>query len=146
MNMKDCRGEIRETIIVENCSAQAIALEIIKKTKEKNIPAKVEVDVVRAGGLFGDEYPCVMVSHPNPPQSYFDHMIIVNENLISFQYWGISKANFSSNMKEMHQNSGTLGGLLKSAFYTDDPMAIQKENLWHKQINSVYDEIWFGNI
>lgn len=87
--------------------------------------------------------PCVMVSHPNPPQQYFSHLIILNGNIINFQYWGMSKANYNNNMIEMDRNSGKISGLIKSALRSDMSMELQTEQMWHQQILSIYEAIWF---
>lgn len=144
MNTKDCRGEIRQTIQAEGWTATDIAEYIQAIADRDGIPVNVTTDQVKSGGLFGSFYPCVLISHPNPPQSYFQHMIIINGNIINFQFWGMSKANYNSNMKEMHRNEGLLTGLVKSAFYQHGEMALQTEMLWHNQINNIYEEIWFG--
>ncbi len=141
--IKDCRGEIRQAIQAAGWSAENIA-EFIKEIAEsKNIPASVSVDEASTGGLFGKTMPCVMVSHPNPPQQYFSHLIIINGDIINFQYWGMSKANYNNNMNEMDRNSGKISGLIKSALRSDMRMELQTEQLWHQQILSIYDAIWF---
>ena len=141
--IKDCRGEIRQAIQAAGWSAENIA-EFIKEISEaNNIPASVSVYEASTGGLFGKTMPCVMVSHPNPPQQYFSHLIIINGDIINFQYWGMSKANYNNNMKEMDRNSGKISGLIKSALRSDMRMELQTEQLWHQQILSIYEAIWF---
>ena len=141
--IKDCRGEIRQAIQAAGWSAENIA-EFIKEIAEaNNIPASVSVDEASTGGLFGKTMPCVMVSHPNPPQQYFSHLIIINGDIINFQCWGMSKANYNNNMKEMDRNSGKISGLIKSALRSDMRMELQTEQLWHQQILSIYEAIWF---
>ena len=141
--IKDCRGEIRQAIQAAGWSAENIA-EFIKEIAEaNNIPASVSVDEASTGGLFGKTMPCVMVSHPNPPQQYFSHLTIINGDIINFQYWGMSKANYNNNMNEMDRNSGKISGLIKSALRSDMRMELQTEQLWHQQILSIYDAIWF---
>ena len=141
--IKDCRGEIRQAIQAAGWSAENIE-EFIKEIAEaNNIPASVSGDEASTGGLFGKTMPCVMVSHPNPPQQYFSHLIIINGDIINFQYWGMSKANYNNNMKEMDRNSGKISGLIKSALRSDMRMELQTEQLWHQQILSIYEAIWF---
>lgn len=141
--IKDCRGEIRQAIQAAGWNAENIA-EFIKEIAEaNNIPASVSVYEASTGGLFGKTMPCVMVSHPNPPQQYFSHLIIINGDIINFQYWGMSKANYNNNMKEMDRNSGKISGLIKSALRSDMRMELQTEQLWHQQILSIYEAIWF---
>lgn len=141
--IKDCRGEIRQAIQAAGWSAENIAESIKEIAEANNIPASVSVDEASTGGLFGKTMPCVMVSHPNPPQQYFSHLIIINGDIINFQYWGMSKANYNNNMKEMDRNSGKISGLIKSALRSDMRMELQTEQLWHQQILSIYEAIWF---
>ncbi len=141
--IKDCRGEIRPAIQADGWNAENIAQFIKEIAEANNIPASVSVDEASTGGLFGKTMPCVMVSHPNPPQQYFSHLIILNGNIINFQYWGMSKANYNNNMIEMDRNSGKISGLIKSALRSDMSMELQTEQMWHQQILSIYEAIWF---
>ena len=85
--------------------------------------------------------PCIIISHPNPPIAYFDHMIIMNGDILNFQFWGFSKANYNNNMKEMDRKSGKLSGLIKSAVRSDMSMELQTEQVWHMQIVSIYEDM-----
>lgn len=141
--IKDCRGEIRVPIQAEGWKSSEIANLIKEIADERNVPVKVSVDEVSTGGLFGTTKPCVIVSHPNPPISYFDHMIIINGNVINFQFWGMSKANYNNNMNEIDKKSGKLSGLVKSALRSDMSMELQTEQMWHNKILDIYEDIWF---
>lgn len=140
--LKDCHGEIRPAIRADGWTPEGIIHFAEEYAKEHNISAIFKTDEISAGGLFGQAYPCVIISHPNPPQSYFDHMIIINGNIISFRFWGYSKANSKTNLNEMDRNSGTLGGLLKSAIRGSAEMELQTEQLWHQEILAIYENIW----
>ena len=141
--IKDCRGEIRGPIMTSAPGDRKTICELIRqKAKEKGIPVNVSYDEVSSGGLFGKAMPCLIVSHPNPPMSYFDHMIIINGNVYNFQFWGNSKANYNNNMKEMDRKSGTISGMIKSAIRSDMSMELQTEHLWHQQVASIYEEIF----
>lgn len=137
--IKDCKGEIMDPIPANGCGIDYIVGEIRRIAEEKGIPANVSVDEISTGGLFGKTMPCIIISHPNPPISYFDQMIIMNGDILNFQFWGFSKANYNNNMKEMDRNSGKLSGLIKSAVRSDMSMELQTEQMWHSQIISIYE-------
>jgi len=141
--IKDCRGEIRGAIQAEGWDRESLVQLINQIAEEKGIPVSVSVDEVSTGGLFGTVMPCIIISHPNPPMSYFQHMVIMNGNIFNFQFWGMSKANYNNNMKEMDRNSGKLSGLIKSAMRSDMSMELQTEQMWHSQVMSIYEDIWF---
>lgn len=140
MNMKDCRGEIQPPIrIMGGIKAQDIADVLKTGCQQKGIPATVVSTTIHSGGfLFGSDYPCVMVSHPKPPQQYFDLLFIVNGDVVTFQYWGNSKANYDRNKKAQLQNEGKFSAI----FVKDDPMALQTEGLWQQDVLSVFSEEW----
>lgn len=141
--IKDCRGEIRGPVQADGWSIRTLAERIKEIAASKEIPANVLIDEVSTGGLFGKTMPCIIISHPNPPISYFQHMVIMNGNIFNFQFWGMSKANYNNNMNEMDKNSGTLSGLIKSALRSDMSLELQTEQVWHNQILSIYEELWF---
>ena len=144
MNVKDCRGEIIGALKASGSGWNATNVKnaLEELAQERGIPVNFRIDEIKSGCLFGNYYPCIILSHPNPPQSYFDHMIIFNGDIISFQFWGMSKANYNANMAEYHKNSGKLSGLVKSAFYGKDEMAMQTEQAWHQEIISLYYELF----
>ena len=141
--IKDCRGEIRGAIQAEGWDRKSLVNLIKQIAEEKGIPVRVSVDEVSTGGLFGTVMPCIIISHPNPPISYFDQMVIMNGSIFNFQFWGMSKANYNNNMKEADRNSGKLSGLIKSAIRSDMSMELQTEQMWHEQVMSIYEDIWF---
>lgn len=141
--IKDCRGEIRGAIQADGWNRNEL-VNLIKEIAEANgIPVSVSIDEISTGGLFGQTMPCIIISHPNPPMQYFQHMIIMNGNIFNFQFWGMSKANYNNNMKEAERNSGKLSGLVKSTLRSDMSMELQTEQVWHNQVMSIYEEIWF---
>ena len=142
MNVKDCRGEIIGPIRAVGWDVNNVKEKLEELANKYETPVVFRIDQVKSGGLFGSYYPCLILSHPNPPQSYFEHMIIFNGDIISFQFWGMSKANYNANMAEYHKNSGKLSGLVKSAFYGNDEMALQTEQVWHQQIIELYNELF----
>lgn len=139
--IKDCRGEIISPVPANGCDIGYIAGEIKRIADEKGIPAIVSIEEISTGGLFGKTMPCIIISHPNPPIAYFDHMIIMNGDILNFQFWGFSKANYNNNMKEMDRKSGKLSGLIKSAVRSDMSMELQTEQVWHMQIVSIYEDM-----
>ena len=78
MNMNNARKDFHRPIQyrdVAEINVERLA-EFIKTTlNEKDVPANVRTDTVKSGGLFGSTYPCIVISHPNPPPSYFDHVM-----------------------------------------------------------------------
>ncbi|WP_329380529.1 hypothetical protein [Anaerofustis butyriciformans] len=141
--MNDYRGEIIGPIQADGWDIDTIVTTIKHIAENKSIPIDIKIDEISTGGLFGKKMPCIIISHPNPPISYFQHMIIINGNIFNFQFWGMSKANYNNNMKEMDRNSGKLSGLIKSALRSDMSMELQTEQIWHQKIISIYNDIWF---
>lgn len=118
------------------CTAGELAEEIKQAARERGVPADVRVDTIRSGGMmFGSTCPCVVVSHPNPPQRYFDQLLILNGNVVSFKYWGESKANTNHNKKEEYRGSW------KGLFVNDDQMALQTEMVWHAEMKEIYESL-----
>lgn len=142
MNIKDCRGEIIGPIQAPGWTATDVKEQLVALAEQHEVPVVIRTDQVKSGGLFGSYFPCVILSHPNPPQAYYSHMIIFNGDILNFQFYGMSKANYNANMAEYHKNSGKLTGLVKSAFYGNDEMAIQTEDMWHSKIVDLYIELF----
>lgn len=85
MNLKNNRGAIRDPLRFtkdDGITAETLSSAIECFAINRGIPATVRTDTVSEGGLFGKTYPCVVVSHPNPPDSYFDHVIALCDNQI----------------------------------------------------------------
>lgn len=139
--MKDCRGDIMRPVSTNGVDIQHLADAIIQGTEANGIPANVSVDEITTGGLFGNVMPCIVVSHPNPPISYFEHLLIFNGDIINFKFYGFSKATYNNNMKEADRNSGKLSGLLKASLRSDMSMELQTEQLWHSDLCSLYAAI-----
>lgn len=138
MNMKDCRGEIRQAVRFRGgVSADTIAEVLKEGTQDRGIPAVVTLTSIHSGGLlFGKDYPCVQVSHPAPPQQYFDLLFIVNSDVVTFQYWGNSKANYDFNKKAQLEREGKL---IRASMVSVDPMALQTERVWNQEIMDIFD-------
>ena len=137
MNMKDCGNDFLSSVRFRNAAdltAQTICNELKSLFSEAKIPANISEDSIKSGGFFGSTYPCVLISHPNPPQSYFDHVIIINGDTVSFKYYGFSKATFNHNKKEALKQEGKL---LKSALVNDDIMSLETEFNWHRDVTSL---------
>lgn len=137
MNVKDCRGEAMSPIQFRDASTLSpghIIEAIREETTARGVPANFREDSIKSGGFFGTNYPCIIISHPNPPQSYFDIMIIINNNILTFQFWGYSKANYDSNRKEMYKQKGTLTGMIRGAIVSVDEIAMQQETAWYNNV------------
>ena len=146
MKITDCHGDIRDAIRLGNTkvTANELAQHFAQVAASRNIPISVKPDSIRSGGLFGRSYPCVIIKHPNPPASYFDVVVIISDNAISFKYAGYSKANYNHNRKEGYRNQamqGSLTSALKGAFITDDVMALQDEAAWQSSVLDVIETI-----
>ena len=141
MNIKDCRGTIRDPIQfsdVSGVTAENISTQMREEAKFRGVPAKITVTTIHSGSfLFGNDYPCIMVSHPNPPQEYFDLLIILNGAVVSFMYWGNSKANYNYNKKRQLESEGKFS----SIFVRDDPLALQAEHAWQADIMDLFDSL-----
>ena len=124
---------------------ESLAIMIEEKAEQLDIPARAEVGTA-SGGLFGPTYPCVIVSHPNPPCSYFKQWLIFDGDTVSFKYGGLSKGHKLEAVKNNLRYSGHLTGLLASAVVSDGAMERQQENLWHTELlEDVYSAIWYGD-
>lgn len=140
MNIKDCRGELHPPMRfndVSNLTTDNIASIITDGAADRNVPVNVTKTSIHSGGLFfGSDYPCVMVSHPNPPQEYFSLLFIINGNTLSFMLWGNSKANYNRNKKAEYKQEGKL---FRSMFVSDDPMALQTEQAWEADVMNILE-------
>lgn len=140
MNINESCGELMPPIRLRNtegCTAENMAANIQAIAQQRGVPANTNVQTIRSGNfLFGSDYPCVIVSHPNPPQPYFSHMIVINGSVISFHYWGRSKANENRNKKE------ALKGTFRGMFVSDDSLALQTEDAWHSEMQEIYESLF----
>ena len=147
MKITECHGDIRNPIRLGNAkiTASDLASHFKQVAEDRGVPITVRADSIRSGGmLFGSDYPCVIISHPNPPASYFDIVVIISGNAISFKYAGYSKANYNHNRKEDYRNQakqGSLSGMLKGAFVNDDVMALQDEAAWQSEVLDIIETI-----
>ena len=145
VKLKEQRGTVVDPFMAEGWKAPDVAAFAKRIAEEKGIPANIFVDQATTGGFFGQQYPCVIIKHPNPPQSYFEHWIVINGNLINIYFGGMSKANYNMNLKEQRSKSGKLSGIIMGAMMQDSSMDLQTEQMWHQQIMQIYQEIWFSD-
>lgn len=138
-NLKDNRGMICAPISFRdaaNVNAQNIAELMKEQANNSGVPMKVRIDSVKEGGLFGSRYSCVVITHPNPPQQYFDHVIVINGNTVNFFFFGNSKANYATNRANERKNK--LSGVLLNAISGSSEMAYQQEMVWHRDVHDVF--------
>ncbi|MDO4169423.1 MAG: hypothetical protein Q4D45_05915 [Lachnospiraceae bacterium] len=139
-NLKNNCGMICDPISfrdTSNLNAEYIA-ELMKATADRmGVPMNVGIDTVKEGGLFGKTYPCVVITHPNPPQQYFTDVLIINGASINFYFFGNSKANYATN--KANQRKGTITGSILNAISGTDEMAYQQEMLWHRQVIDTFE-------
>lgn len=132
-----------EIFVPKETTAPELAETIRIIAEKKGVPVVVTEDQATSGGLLGGEvYPCVVIRHPNPPQSYYEHWVVINEQFINIYYGGVSKAIRDTNLKNQRNNSGKLSGKLMNAVMQDPAMALQAERLWHAKVKLIYNEIW----
>ena len=144
-NLKNQRGVICDPVQVSGEWTIGDLISLTQEIAERDgVPAEFSEDTASTGGLFGKSYPCMIVKHPKPPQSYFEHWVVKNGSILNFYYGGMSKANYNNNMKEHHSNSGKLSGMLRGAMMKDMSMELQTEQMWHKQIMDIYQKVLFG--
>lgn len=124
-----------------NVNAEFISSSILEVAQERGVPAITTIDEMKSGGLFGQKNPCVIVSHPKPPQSYFSIVIIINGDTLNFQFWGKSKNTTKINLKEHYANNGKLSGMIKSALIKKDDMSLQTEQNWYADIMNIVESL-----
>lgn len=137
-NMKECGEDFRRPIRFNkvDVNENIIAKNLAEGMEAKGVQAKVTVDSIKAGGIFGTVYPCITIEHPNPPKSYFEHLIIINGDTMFFKYYGLSQETFNRNKKQALEKEGKL---IQSAFVRCDPMALSTEYNWHDDVTSVIE-------
>lgn len=137
-NIKECRGEIRRSVRFNkvNVGADVIAKELAEVFSAKGISANIVAESIKSGGLFGSVYPCITISHPAPPRSYFEQVIILNGDTVSFEFYGHSQENYNRNKKEALEKEGKI---IQSALVRYDPMAWRTEQNWYSDVIDVIE-------
>ena len=144
MNLKNNRGAIRDPLrftASNGVTAERLSEFIEHCTTERGIPATVRIDTVSEGGLFGKTYPCVVVSHPNPPASYFDHVIAICDSRVYFYFFGTSHATFQANKRQMRKESSSLLDNLVGSMMSDNTVALDTEYEWYNALLAIYNEL-----
>lgn len=140
--LKDNRGVITDPMSFRDASGlevNNVAELMKKKAEEVGIPARITTNTVKEGGLFGKSYPCVVITHPNPPQQYFTDVYIINGNSVNFYFFGESKANTATNKANARKN--TLSGIILNSISGSNEMAYQQEMFWHRQIYEIFESL-----
>lgn len=125
---RDFRGEAQQGIRFKDGDAESL-MELFQKRlpaelEAQGIPARIRFDTVKSGGLFGTRLPIMIISHPNPPSSFFDIGVVVNGNIVSFPLLGESKQNTAANMGKRY-----------------DEFKLQQEQSWCASILDVIGEM-----
>lgn len=139
-NISDNRGTIQEPITyrdTSNLTVQNIAEIMREGTKNNGIPANVREDTVHEGGCLGKSYSCVVISHPNPPQKYFDDVIVVIGNTVYFYFFGYSKANYKTNRAQQREES--IGGMILNRIQGSSELSLNQEADWHANVMAVFN-------
>lgn len=141
-SIKDNRGTICDPLSfrdASNLNAEFICKAMKECAEDMGIPMNVSVDRAKDGGLMGKTYPCVVITHPNPPQQYFTDVIVINGNVVNFLFFGNSKANYQTNKANARKN--TLSGMLMNSISGSNEMALQQEMQWHNSIVEVFNSL-----
>ena len=144
MNLKNNRGAIRDPLRFtkdDGITAETLSSTIECFAINRGIPTTVRTDTVSEGGLFGKTYPCVVVSHPNPPDSYFDHVIALCDNRMYFYYFGTSRASAQAYKRQMRKESSNLLDNLVGSMMSDNTVALDTEYEWHSALISIYKDL-----
>lgn len=115
IRVSDCRGDQLFQVVYRDLKADLQA---------RGIPAVLEVDEVKSGGLFGTRLPIIVVSHPNPPFKYRKVCVLVNDNMITFPLLG-------SSVQDMKERAWKSAGLVGSFILPrGDQLKAQQEENW----------------
>ncbi len=125
---KDYRGEAQQGIRFKNENAASLIEHFHRYLPDalvrEGIPAKVRIDTVKSGGLFGTKLPIMIISHPNPPSRFFDIGVVVNGNMVSFPLLGESKQNTAANLGKRY-----------------DEFKLQQEISWQSSIMDAINDL-----
>ncbi|MBE7000693.1 MAG: hypothetical protein E7428_10990 [Ruminococcaceae bacterium] len=103
--------------------------------ESEGVPFYSRTDEVKSGGLFGSVLPMLVISHPNPPSSFFSIGIVVNDNVVSFPLLGESTENTKANKKEALLAEGKL---IRAAMVNPDEFVLQQEKSWQASVIDVF--------
>ena len=87
--------------------------------------------IVKSGGIFGTEFPILIISNPNPENKFFDLGFFVNGQTISFPLLGMSSENTKANKKKQYEAEGKF---LRSMMIKPDEFKLQQEIEWQSLI------------
>lgn len=104
---------------------------VMESVKKKGIPATFREDIVKSGGIFGTEFPILIISNPNPENKFFDLGFFVNGQTISFPLLGMSSENTKANKKKQYEAEGKF---LRSMMIKPDEFKLQQEIEWQSLI------------
>lgn len=137
------RGQIRTPARIMDSSGeelfQKLKLGLTAELERRGVPANVKEDFVKSGGFFGSKSPMLLVIHPNPPSSFFAMGFIVNENLISFQYFGESAQNTKKNTRDALEAEGKY---IRAKLFKPDEFLLQQEEMWNIDVMAAFDAMW----
>lgn len=130
------RGELREKVRIRDMRGQALFDNVCKHLpltlEAEGIPFRYRTDEVRSGGFFGgSSSPCMIVSHPNPPSSFFEIVFLVNDNVISFHVIGESEQNTKANKKAAYEQEGKW---IRAAMVSPDEFLLDQEKAWQADV------------
>lgn len=144
LSIKNANGDICNSIKAPGWTDEDIANRIREIVEREKVEAEIKTDSISTG-IFGSNYPCVVVHNSDLNKAYYDHWIILNGDVISFKFGGYSSAAAAIDRKQGLRNSGKITGMLISTVLSDATMEWEVEQVWHNQMLEVYGEVWYGN-
>lgn len=141
----DFRGTIRDSVRFTGMSGEvlfnAIRTSFPDALMAAGIPCLIHEDAVKSGGIWGTVLPMLVISHANPPCSFFRMGFVVNQDVVSFVYLGESAQNTKMNTKRALEAEGKY---LRAAMIKPDDFLLQQETSWNASVLDVFDSLCGG--
>lgn len=138
----DFRGNACDPRMFSNSRGQRLFEDIRNSLpaalKKAGIPANVEVDEAKSGGMFGSKVPLLVIKYPNPPTQFFYIGIMVNDNVVSFPLLGESVQNTKMNKKADLEKQGSF---LRAAMVKPDELILQQEHAWQAAVIKTFESL-----
>lgn len=130
------RGSVSDPTMITDMGGKALFDELVRELpaalKAAGVPHTYRTDEVKSGNFFRSSYnPILIISHPNPPSSFYDIGFLVNENVISFPLLGESKQHATMNRKNAYIAEGKY---IKAALFNPDEFILQQERAWQAMV------------
>lgn len=133
-------GFAAEGIRVRNLRGKAlydtIKTMLKREIAARGIPAGFYEDEVCSGGFFGSKVPALVIYYKDPPCSFFDIVVAVNDNVITFPVIGESAENTKLNKKARLEEEGKY---MRAAMINPDELLLQQESAWRAEIMDLFE-------